>query len=292
MEHRRTDVRARLLAGLPVTERLLSLNGAATAVLEGGGGPPVVLLHGPAAFGAAWLRVIPDLATSWRVVAPDLPGHGASGPFAGAVEGERVTDWLEDLIDCTCAMPPVLVGHTLGGAIAARFASRRSEQLAGLVLVDTLGLQPFQPDPAFGAAVHAFMSAPTEQALEGLWSFCAHDVAALRRQLGARWTTMSAYTVDRAQASFAIQSRVLELFGMPAIPPENLARIGTPTTLVWGRHDLATPLAVAEAASSRFGWPLHVIEGAADDPAIERPEEFLSVLRPLLTTLFQPELAR
>ena len=44
-----------------------------------------------------------------------------------------------------------------------------------------------------------------------------------------------------------------------------------PTTLIWGRHDLATPLRVAEAASARYGWPLHVIEDAADDPPVERP---------------------
>ena len=66
--------RERLLAGLPVTERRLSLNGVTTAVLEAGEGAPVVLLHGPGAYGAHWLRTIPTLATTHRVIAPDLPG--------------------------------------------------------------------------------------------------------------------------------------------------------------------------------------------------------------------------
>jgi pimeloyl-ACP methyl ester carboxylesterase len=48
---------------------------------------------------------------------------------------------------------------------------------------------------------------------------------------------------------------------------------------VWGRHDRATALAAAEAASARYGWELHVIDGAADDPAIEQPERFLETLR-------------
>lgn len=294
MEQQQNGARARLLAGLPVAERRLSLNGAATAVLEGGEGPPIVLLHGPAAYGAAWLRVIPDLVTSWRVVAPDLPGHGASDTFADAVDIDRLIGWLDDLIECTCTMPPVLVGHTLGGAIAARFASERGDQLAGLVLVDTLGLRPFQPDPAFGAAVQEFMSAPTEQTLDRLWSLCAFDVAALRRQLGRQWKAITAYTLDRIRTPglLAVQSRFLELFGMPAIPAAALARIATPTTLVWGRHDLATPLSVAEAASARFGWPLRVIDGAADDPTIEQPDGFLKVLRPLLAAAFQQEVAR
>jgi pimeloyl-ACP methyl ester carboxylesterase len=52
-----------------------------------------------------------------------------------------------------------------------------------------------------------------------------------------------------------------------------------PTTLIWGRHDLATPLAVAEAASARYGWPLRVIEDAAGNPGMEQPEAFLQALR-------------
>jgi pimeloyl-ACP methyl ester carboxylesterase len=68
-------------------------------------------------------------------------------------------------------------------------------------------------------------------------------------------------------------------FGMAAIPESTLARISVPTTLIWGRHDLATPLRVAEAASRAFGWPLYVVEDAADDPALEQPEAFLAVLR-------------
>jgi len=52
--------------------------------------------------------------------------------------------------------------------------------------------------------------------------------------------------------------------------------------LIWGRHDLATPLAVAEAASARYGWPLVVIDGAADDPAIEQPAAFVAAVRTAL----------
>src|SRR5919197_5155852 len=80
-----TNARERLLAGLPVAERRLELAGISTAVLEGGAGRPVVLLHGPGEYGAKWMRVIPDLVTTHRVIAPDLPGHGAS-----EVPGERL----------------------------------------------------------------------------------------------------------------------------------------------------------------------------------------------------------
>ena len=66
--------------------------------------------------------------------------------------------------------------------------------------------------------------------------------------------------------------------GGAPIPEEELARISVPTTLIWGRHDRQTPLAVAQRASTRFGWPLHVIEEAADDPAFEQPEAVLKAL--------------
>jgi pimeloyl-ACP methyl ester carboxylesterase len=61
-------------------------------------------------------------------------------------------------------------------------------------------------------------------------------------------------------------------------PPAELERIAVPTALIWGRHDLAAPLSVAEAASKRYGWPLCVIEDAADDPPIEQPKAFLAAL--------------
>ena len=147
------DVRERLLAGIPAEERRLQLAGVSTAVLEGGDGPPVVLLHGPGANAAHWMRVIPDLVTTHRVVAPDLPGQGASEVAGGPLDAERVLAWLGELIERTCSSPPALVGNALGGAIAARFAAEHGDRLGRLVLVDALGLTPFEPAPEFGAAL-------------------------------------------------------------------------------------------------------------------------------------------
>ena len=70
---------------------------------------------------------------------------------------------------------------------------------------------------------------------------------------------------------------LLPRLGRP-LPIEDLARITVPTTLIWGREDVGMPVTVAEEASARLRWPLHVIDGARDDPAIERPEAFLGAL--------------
>jgi pimeloyl-ACP methyl ester carboxylesterase len=278
------DVREQLLAGLPVNERRLRLNGVSTAFLEGGEGEPVILLHGPGEYAAKWLGVIPELVRTHCVIAPDLPGHGASGLFEGPPDAARVLGWLDDLIECTCARPPTVVGQILGGAIAARFAIDRPERLRRLVLVDALGLAPFQPAPEFGAALTAFLSHPSESTHDALWSRCAFDLEALRRRLGERWESLKAYNLDRAgvMALKPLQQALMAEFGFPAIAPADLARISVPVALIWGRHDLATSLQVAEAASARYGWPLHVVEDAADDPPIEQPEAFVRALRAVL----------
>ncbi|MEX0590765.1 MAG: alpha/beta hydrolase [Xanthobacteraceae bacterium] len=277
------EARGRLLTGLPVKERRLDLAGISTAVLEGGEGPPLVLPHGPGEHAPKWLRVIPELAKSNHVIAPDLPGHGTT-EAPDEIDIDRVLAWVRDLIASTCAAPPVLVGQIIGGAIAARFAARGSERLDRLVLSDALGIAPFRPAPEFGAALMAFVQQPTEETHDRLWERCAFDLDRLRDSMGESWDNLRAYNLDRARAPKlkGTQQRLMELFGIPAIPPEELARIAVPTTLIWGRHDLATSLSVAEAASTRFGWPLHVIEDAADDPPIEQPDAFVRGLRAAL----------
>ena len=272
--------REQLLAGLPVTERRLSIAGVSTAVLEGGDGPPMVLLHGPGEHATKWLRVIPDLVKTHHVVAPDLPSHGISEVTDGPLDADRVLAWLAELIELTCATPPVLVGQILGGAISARFASEWGGRISQLVLVDTLGLAPFQPTPEFGLALTEFLTQPTGDTHDRLWQRCAFDLDRMRDRMGESWGWLKAYNLDRARTSSLHpgQHSLMEQFGLPAIPPKDLARITVPTTLIWGRHDLATQLQVAEAASASYGWPLHVIESAADDPPMEQPEEFLQAL--------------
>jgi pimeloyl-ACP methyl ester carboxylesterase len=281
------DARQRLLAAIPVTERQLPLAGIPTAVLEGGDGPPVVLLHSSGEFAALWMRVIPDLVTTHRVVVPDLPGHGASEMADGQLDTDHVVAWLDALIEHTCPSPPALVGHGLGGAIAARFAIAHPDRLSGLVLVDALGLDRFEPAPSFGLALHRFMEQPTEHTRDGLFRQCFVDPDGLRQQLGQRWEPLAAYALDRARTPGiqAALGSLMPALGLTAIPPADLARIVVPTTMIWGRHDLQVQLPVAEVASARLGWPLHVIEDAGDDPALEQPEAFLRALHAALGAL-------
>jgi pimeloyl-ACP methyl ester carboxylesterase len=279
---RGTAARQQLLALLPVAERRLDLEGVSTAVLEAGDGPPMILLHGPGEFAESWLRVVPDLMTTHRIIAPDLPGHGAS-KVDGALEAGRVLAWVAELVEKTCTAPPVLVGRTAGGAVAARFVSTHADWVAQLVLVDALGLAPFTPAPEFGRALQAFLGDPTRNSYGLAMRYCSFDLDRVREQLGDSWEPLAAYAVDRVATPsvLAATHAILTEFGGP-IPTRELRRIAVPTSLIWGRHDLATSLSVAEQASARYGWPLHVIENAADDPTLDQPEAFTAALRAAL----------
>jgi pimeloyl-ACP methyl ester carboxylesterase len=276
------DARSRLLSGLAVTERRLHLAGVSTAVLEGGNGPPIVLLQGE--FAAVWLRVIPDLVTTHRVIAPDLPGLGASLASDGPPDADTALAWLDELIDQTCAIPPVLVGKGLGGALAARFAIGHSDRVGRLVLVDSYGLDRFRPPPGMALSFIGVLLRPTQRGLErGFRNYCFVDLDAVRAAMGERYEWMAAYALDRFRTP-SVKAAMRSLFRQLAstIPLEDLDRLAVPTTLIWGRHDLGVRLNVAEAASIRYGWPLHVIDNARDDPAIEQPAAFLEALHSAL----------
>lgn len=279
----RRSTRERLLKGLPVVERKLELAGVSTAMLEGGDGPPLVLLHGPGEHALKWGRVISGLVQDYRVVAPDLPGHGSSGVRGDPLSADRVLAWLGELLDATCTAPPVLVGQVVGGAVAARLAAG-GRRLAHLVLVDSLGLAPFQPAPEFGEAVAAFLAEPDELTFGHLWRRCAFDLGRLQAGMGEQWHAYAAYTLEsvRSPEARAAVHHLMGQFGFPAIPAEELARIEVPTTLIWGRQDQATALAVAEEASARYGWPLRIVEDSGDDPPFEQPERFLEALHAAL----------
>jgi pimeloyl-ACP methyl ester carboxylesterase len=97
--------RARLVAAAPPTERREVLAGVSTNIMDGGEGPPMVLLHGHGEYWAVWLTVLSDLVRTHRVIVADLPGHGDSLDIEGKVD--TVLRWVDQLIDTTFGVPPI-----------------------------------------------------------------------------------------------------------------------------------------------------------------------------------------
>jgi pimeloyl-ACP methyl ester carboxylesterase len=286
--HRRAggdEARRRVLAGAPVTERRIDLAGVSTALLESGDGPPVVLLHGQGGWSGMWLPVIGDLMTTHRVVAADLPGLGASELPDGPPDAARVLSWLGALVQRTCPAPPVLLGASLGASIAARFALAHPDRVARLVLVSAGSLGRFRPAPGVLLALVRLIARPSERTQQGFLRQVAVDPERVQALMGERWEASQAYNLDRARTPSvrAANRRMLRELGTKVIPPEELARIAVPTTLIWGRHDRVMRLRIAEEASARHGWPLHVVEDAGHF-VVEQPEAFRRALRAALDT--------
>jgi pimeloyl-ACP methyl ester carboxylesterase len=270
------STRRRVLAGAPLTERRLELAGVSTAVLEGGNGPPVVLLHGQGGWAGMWLPVAADLLRRHRVVAPDLPGLGASTVPDGPPDAARVLAWLAALVERTCPAPPAMVGASLGASIAARFAIAHPDRLSRLVLVDAGSLARFRPAPGVVLALVRFLARPSERTQRGFLRQVAVDPARARALMSP---DAQAYALELARTPSvrAANRRLLRELGTRPIPSRQLAAIAVPTALIWGRQDRVMRLRIAEEASARYGWPLHVIEDAGHFAA-EQPEAFRSAL--------------
>jgi pimeloyl-ACP methyl ester carboxylesterase len=156
----------------------------------------------------------------------------------------------------------------------------RGDRPSDLLLVDTLELAPFRPKPAFALTMIAFLTRPTEASYTSFMRQCSSDLDGLRNEIGEVWEPFVAYTLDRVRTPTGkVASCLLREVGLSPILPDELARLMAPVTLICGRHDLANRLRIAEAASARYGWPLHVIEECADDPPRDAPEQFLRALR-------------
>lgn len=273
-------MRERLLADLPVAETRADIQGVDTAVLEGGDGPPIILLHGVGSFAPEWGLVIPQLVRSHRVIAPDLPGLGESEVRAGKRDAEAAVAWLRDLIAQTCSEPPTLVGHSVGGGIAARFAIEHSEQVRKIVLVDSSSLGRFRPAAGVVVALVRYGARPSSASRDRFLRQVLVDPERARAEWGDRWAALEAYDLDQAGRSSvdAATRQLVVRIGARQIPVDRLRALRVPVALIWGRSDRLMRFRIAETASARFGWPLHPIDDCGHGPHIERPDAFLDAL--------------
>ena len=99
----------------------LELYGDRVAYQDVGSGEALLLLHGMAGSSETWLAVIPQLSRRYRVVAPDLIGHGQSAKPRGDYSLGAFAVWLRDLLDELGVTRATIVGHSLGGGVAMQF---------------------------------------------------------------------------------------------------------------------------------------------------------------------------
>lgn len=143
--------------------------GSNICYLEQGEGEAVVLLHGFCGSAQYWEKVIPYLSGNYRVIAPDLRGHGSSDAPKGAYSVEQMADDVLALLDHLEISKATLLGHSLGGYITLSFAQRHASRLNGFGLIHSTGF----PDSEEAkekrlASVNAIQSQGITEFVDGL----------------------------------------------------------------------------------------------------------------------------
>jgi len=264
----RHAVSARLhLAGL--RSQYVTLGKARVRVWTGGSGEPVVLVHG---FGTEpsvnWHQQLPALRRRFQVVAPDLPGFGASDRIGDERTIAFQVETLHELLGRLGHRSVRLIGHSMGGWISLAFAATYPEMVSQLVVVDAAGLR-FDPDltlqrillPECAGDVHDLLLANFQRPPR-LPGFVLRDVLRMCRREAAGRTEILRQLV----------------YGEEFLD-ERLAHIAAPTLIVWGRTDPLTPLAVGERLAVGIAdSELVVFDDCAHSPNLERPRPFNELL--------------
>ena len=213
------------------------VNGTPTTVLAAGDpdAPPIVFLHGAGTF-HGWAFAEP-WTERYRVLIPHHPGYGESGDLDGLRDVHDLVLHYTELFDQLGLTADVnLVGFSLGGLIAARFAIEQKHRLRRLVLVAPAGLR------VPGVAVDDLFRIPPEE----LPGRLVHRMETLLPYLPSDPGDVD-FTVDRYRE---IRTTAIMLWEHPydRVLPRWLGRVDIPTLVVWGDEDRLLPVALAE------GW--------------------------------------
>ena len=242
---------------------------------------PLVLLHGLGGSSKSWEFQHRDLGDSFRVVAWDCPGYGASDDLADPAPSvdEYVTAAL-GLIDALGLETFALLGHSMGGVVAGRLASRVPARVSHLVLSCT--------SVGWGGPGHASRAAGYEKRLSELRTLTAAEFGA------ARAATMVADDCDPAVrtkvAGIASQAR-RSGYGaachmlMNTDNSEVLRNLSVPTMVISADKDqIASAAQADELANTIEGCQQVTLRGVGHAPYIEDPETYNATLRRFLAS--------
>jgi 2-succinyl-6-hydroxy-2,4-cyclohexadiene-1-carboxylate synthase len=239
-----------------------------------GTGDKLALLHGFTGSSGAFNHLRGALAASFRVAAPDLPGHGRSPPATGWDEAVLA------LADALGPEPSYIAGYSMGARLALAYALRFGERVHALVLEsgsagladvaerderrrEDEGLAAFAEREGLEAFLERWEAHPTLASLRGL-----------KGPLGAELRTR------RRQSNVAGLASALRHLGAGAQPPlwEELSRLVPPTLLVAGERDTKFTGLAQRMACAIPRARLHLVAGVGHAPHLEAPAAYARIL--------------
>lgn len=259
-----------------------------------GDGPPIVLIHGMAGSSETWAPLLEPLGRSATVIAPDMPGHGASAKPRGDYSLGALASGIRDLLIMLGVDRATIVGHSLGGGVAMQFAYQFPERCERLVLVSSGGL---------GREVSALLRALSAPGAEYVLAVgCSERVrrAGIKvggwiskigvrptPALGEIWRSYSSLSDPETRTAFLHTLRsVIDVGGQRVSALDRLYLAAeVPTLIVWGDRDPLIPVSHGRDAHDAMpGSRLEIFAGSGHYPHRDSPERFASLLMDFIAT--------
>jgi pimeloyl-ACP methyl ester carboxylesterase len=245
----------------------------------GGEGPPLLLLHSGEG-NPGWLMHHTAFAEHFRVYAPTHPGFGRS-PLPDWITS--VNDlavfylWMLDVLGLDRLR---LLGHGMGGWLAAEMATVCPHVVDRLVLVDAAGLKP-----QHSTILDIFLLTPLE-----IRAATFHDPQQIPEWQRLYGQAPTPEDIDRQEAALETMVRLCwkPYMHNPRLP-FLLPRLTRPTLIVWGRHDAIMPLECGEMYQRAIADArLETLDACGHCPPLERPQAFVDVVRSFLRAETRP----
>lgn len=260
----------------------IDLNGVRTWYAESGSGEPLLLLHGLGSSSDDWLLQIPTFSNRWRVIAPDLRGHGRTPLPDTTLTIEQMAADMAELLERLDARPAHVLGLSMGGCVALALALARPDDVRSLILVNTgaaIRLSGRRYLRGLTRVIALLVGGPPAMArvvARGL--FPDPDQALLRQEAAARLSQV---------APRAYLSAVRALLRFDARP--RLAEIRCPTLVIAGAEDgTLGPQPTRYLADHIPGARLVIIPRSRHVTPIDQPEAFNRTVLNFLEEITRP----
>ncbi len=268
--------------------RTVTIHGYDRAYRMAGAGPALLLLHGIGDSSDGWEPLMAALAQDFTVIAPDLLGHGRSAKPRADYSVAAYANGMRDLLDVLDVDSATVVGHSLGGGVAAQFAYQYPERCERLVLVASGGVGP-EVNPVLrlvslpGADLALVtMQLPTSKlaakavmaVLRGAGTDLGRDADELARIIHGMPDAAARGAFSRTLRSVVDwRGQVVTMRDRAYLTDE------VPVLLVWGAHDGVIPVRHAElAAAAMPNSQLEIFDEAGHFPHHTDPERFVQCL--------------